>query len=119
VQASPPQKKVTRKQAYGKTFFSEKQRRWFFAALKSGGLTIPYRRTQAFRKGWRIIGKGERTIIVNTAKAGPFLVGENRQSRMSALIGWKKMSTVVKERTPKILTIANAAVRKGLKKLGL
>ncbi len=32
----PPQKSITRKAAYGVSFFSDKQRRFFFAALKSG-----------------------------------------------------------------------------------
>jgi len=119
VQAYPPQKRVTRKQAYGKTFFSEKQRRWFFAALNSGAITIPYKRTQGFRRGWQKIGSGLQTIIVNSTSYGHFLVGENRQSRMMTIIGWKKMSQVVKERSGKISVIANAAVKKGLKDMGL
>ena len=36
MQEYPPEKRVTRKQAYGQTFFSDKQRRWFFAALQIG-----------------------------------------------------------------------------------
>jgi len=52
----PPPKRVTRKAAYGTTFFSDNQRKFFFAALRSGAISVPYRRTQAFARGWRQIG---------------------------------------------------------------
>ena len=40
----PPQSGLTRKQVYGQSFQSERQRRWFFAALSRGEIDVPYRR---------------------------------------------------------------------------
>lgn len=119
VQAYPPQRRVTRKQAYGVTFFSDRQRKWFFAALNQGLITVPYRRTQGFRRAWRIMGEGIKSIIVNESKYGPFLMDDSRQSRMSAMIGWKKLNDLVKERAPKIQRIADAAIKNAFKKVGL
>ena len=49
LKAYPPQRSITRKEAYGVSFFTEKQRRWFFANLDN--LQIPYHRTQYFHDG--------------------------------------------------------------------
>jgi hypothetical protein len=114
----PSQKRVTRAQAYGTTFFSDKQRRWFFAALKSGAISVPYRRTQTFRAGWRQIGKGIKSIIANEVEYGGFLMGDSEQSRMHKLIGWKTLSKVIDERKSKIVKILEAAAKKGMSKAG-
>jgi len=116
VRAYPPQKSVTRKQAYGTTFFSDKQRRWFFWALKNGALDVPYKRTQAFSRSWRIIGKGTDTIVVNETDYGGYLMGPGEQSRMSKIIGWKTTEQVLDERAERIDRIADAALKKALNK---
>jgi hypothetical protein len=119
LKAYPPKKSVTRKSAYGRTFFSAKQRRWFFAALDSGSLKIPYRRTQGFRKAWRKIGKGDKSIVVNDSGVGPLLMGEiGQQSRHAKKIGWKSVSTVLREKKDQIMRKAQAGAKKGVKKTG-
>ena len=55
----PPQNYVTRKAAYGQTFFSDKQRRWFFAALEAEN----YRYPASARKHWRKAGSGLMTSL--------------------------------------------------------
>lgn len=35
-------------------FVSDKQRRWFFWALRSGQITVPYQRTRNYAQGWKI-----------------------------------------------------------------
>ena len=114
----PSQKRVTRAQAYGTTFFSDNQRKFFFAALRDGRISVPYRRTQTFRNAWRQIGKGIKSIIANEVSYGGFLMGDSEQSRMSKLIGWKTLSNLLKERQSKIVKILEAAVKKGMKKAG-
>jgi hypothetical protein len=41
----PPQRRATMKQVRGKTFLTDKQRRYFFWALAKGEIKVPYRRT--------------------------------------------------------------------------
>jgi hypothetical protein len=100
----PPQRRLTRKSVYGKTFQSDKQRRWFFAALRSGEIQVPYRRTNAFRKNWTIKSgrSGLRQVVENFTGYGPYNMGNRSQSRFQAKIGWRKTQTVVKEVTPRL-----------------
>lgn len=114
----PSYKKVTRKSAYGVTFFTERQRRWFFAALGDGSLKLPYKRTQGYSKGWKTVGQGYRQIAVNESPYGEHLQGE-RQSRLSAKIGWKKITEWLKENMPRIVEKFDGGVKKAIRKLGL
>ena len=121
---SPPQKSVSRADAYpdapaGPGWFSEKQRRWFFWALNSGELQIPYRRTQAIAQGWQILGSGKNTIIVNEAPGVVFVHDDNLQSRHEAMVGWKKIRAILEERTRRMDAILDGAAKKAKKKVGL
>jgi hypothetical protein len=114
-----PNHGITRKQAYGVTFFTKKQRRWFFWALNSGRLQLPYHRTQATRRGWRIIGKGSNAIIANETAGALFTRDDERQSRHEALVGWQKIGAMLKDKSKEIMRRADAGARKGIKKAGL
>lgn len=120
LRAYPSQKRVTRAEAYpdapaGPGWFSEKQRRWFFANL--GELQIPYRRTQEYARGWKAVGQGPQTLVVNEAPHAIYLQDDERQSRMAALGGWQKLSKFIQERSARISRIAEAAAQKAIKKL--
>lgn len=115
----PPKKKVSRKQAYGVTFFSDKQRRFFFWALKSGAINVPYGRTQALSRGWRKVGEGRSAFLANESPYGVYMYDDVRQSRMSKLIGWKTLGQTLKERTKEIVRRFDAGTKKAIKKLGL
>lgn len=108
---------ITRTAAYGAPFFTERQRRWFFAALKSGTISVPYHRTQGLREAWRKEGTGTNAILVNESPGAPFVMGDNTQSRHEKLVGWKTIGTIIQERTSRIVQIANAAAKKAIKKL--
>lgn len=114
----PTPKYVTRRAAYGKPFFSERQRRWFFAALKNGDITVPYRRTQGLKRGWKQVGTGTPSFLVNETKGAEFVVGD-KQSRHEAMVGWAKAEDTVKKNMPKAMKKADAAIKKILKKLKL
>jgi hypothetical protein len=114
----PSQKYVTRKQAYGKSFFSDKQRRWFFAALNSGELKIPYRRTQGLRNAWQIIGSGKTAIIVNESSGAPFVMGDQTQSRHERMVGWETVSRIVADRAKKLGEKLEAGAKKAMRKIG-
>jgi hypothetical protein len=118
LRAYPPQKYVSRQSAYGKTFFSDKQRRFFFAALKDGRIGVPYSRTQSLSKGWKILDKGKDAMLVNESPHADLVMGDN-QSRHAAKIGWKKHTQQLQERKARIIEVANAAVKKVLRRLKL
>ena len=113
----PPYKKVTRKEAFGSSFFSDKQRRFFFWALGEGIIDVPYKRTQSFAQGWQKIGEGENIIIANETPYGPFLVDPERQSRLQGLIGWQTLDKQVESREQRITEIAAAVVKRVLRKI--
>jgi hypothetical protein len=114
----PPQKSVSRRLAYGVPFFTDKQRRWFFANLNEGKLEIPYKRTQRLSKGWKKLGEGQNTIIVNEEPHADVVMGEG-QSRHAAKIGWQQMDDIIEARKDRIMEIANAGIKKALRKMKL
>ena len=115
----PPPKYVTRKAAYGKSFFTRRQQRWFFWALNNGYIRVPYHRTQGLRKAWRIIDSGRNSIIVNETQAALYTMDDEKQSRHEMLVGWKIISEILRERRNQIIRRAEAGARKAIKKLGL
>lgn len=115
----PPQKRVTRKQAYGVTFFSDKQRRFFFRALANGEISVPYKRSQVMKRSWRKVGDGARAFLVNESDYAPFMYDDKKQSRMSRLIGWKTISQTIKEKTTEVVRRFDAGVKKAIKRLNL
>jgi hypothetical protein len=115
----PPKNYVTRKAAYGQSFQSDKQRRWFFWALNSGAINVPYSRTQGLRNSWHKVRSGITGYIVNNAHGAVYVMGERKQSRHEAMVGWKKPSEIIKEHMAKINKLVDAATRKALRKLGL
>jgi hypothetical protein len=98
VREYPPYRYVSRRNAYGKVFFTLRQQRWFFAALHEGLLDLPYTRTNALREAWRIepITGNLEVNLVNEAYAAPVVMGMGTQSRMSKKIGWKTVSEIRK-----------------------
>ncbi len=117
--SQPPPNYVTRKAAYGVTFFTPRQRRWFFAALRDGTIDVPYRRTGGLRKSWRQVGSGARSFIVNDSPGAPFVVGDDTQSRHEKLVGWFRTNELMEQRIERAMKIADGATKKAIKKLGL
>jgi len=110
---------VSRTQAYGQPFSSDKQRRWFFWALNSGAISVPYHRTQALSKGWHIVNRGLLGYLVNYTPGASYVVGERNQANQPRLVGWKKASQQIQERISKINKVLEGAAKKAIKKLGL
>ncbi len=109
----PPQISVTRAQAYGQTFQNDKQRRWFFAALRRGELTIPYKRTGHLADMWRVWepAKNQAVLTNDTSYAG--LVQERgKQSRMMTIIGWRTVSYWLQRYSSEIGRVALSNIRR-------
>lgn len=65
-------------------FRSDRQRRWFFAALNSGAISVPYRRTGTLGRSWteeirqtpgNLVGE-----VGNNVEYGPYVQGHGTQS---------------------------------------
>ena len=116
--SQPSKKYVTRKAAYGASFKSDKQRRWFFAALNKGAINVPYSRTQAMRNAWKQIGAGAQSIIANEAAGVEYVMGDGTQSRHEAMVGWKTTSVIIREHMPRVEKVAQAAAQKAINSSG-
>lgn len=115
----PSKNYVSRRSAYGVPFFTAKQRRWFFANLRDGSLTIPYRRTQGLARGWHKAGAGEASFLYNERPGAEYVIGDNTQSRHEIMVGWKSVSATIDERDAQISRRADAAAQRAIKKVGL
>lgn len=119
LKAYPSKNYITRTTAYGKSFFTDKQRKWFFASLNDGSINIPYRRTQGLARAWEKLGSGAYTILVNEAQGAKYVIGDKTQSRHEMLVGWRTVGQVIKVHTRRIIEKADAGAKKALRKLGL
>lgn len=120
----PDPKYVTRKAAYGKSFFTAKQQRYFFWALKNGVIDVPYNRTGTLSAGWKVrynLGAGYATIT-NSVPYAPYVQGI-MQSRHEKLVGWKRVVDIIAGelsfRSSKFRTVVMSAVQKAIRKLQL
>jgi hypothetical protein len=112
----PPQRHVSRAQAYGQTFSSDRQRRWFFAALASGELQLPYSRTNTLADAWKLEPLGSEGVgLINEAPYAGLVMGKGTQARMMKLIGWPTVESVLKRYRPRIGRVAMQSILKWLR----
>lgn len=111
----PAQRSVSRQSAYGVPFFSDKQRGWFFANLKSGGLRIPYSRTSTLKAGWEMKGGDYSKRITNSVPYATLVMGDAGQSRHPAKIGWRKVGKVLIDNMAGALHAGTLAVARWIK----
>ncbi len=93
-----PYKFVTRKSAYGFSFFTDKQRRWFFWALNTGQIDPGSgKRTGASSEGWKMqpLNNGYNYRIINNTAGGYYTRDDYGQARQPAKVGWRKVSQVL------------------------
>jgi len=118
----PAQKYVTRAAAYGQTFQSDRQRRWFFAALNSGKIQVPYHRTGALSAAWEAKVAANEVTFSNNAAGAQFVVGVP-QSRHEKLVGWKKVTDLLSGPlsflSSKFRTVVETAYQKAIRRLQL
>jgi hypothetical protein len=121
----PPYKHVRRAAAYPETgdgFFSPKQRRWFFWALKHGRIDYPYRRRGkhgGIASQWHIIRSGEDLHLVNDDPAAVYLYGDQQQARQLGMVGWTKIGIILAWRMKNVQGVLNRAANKAIEKVGL
>ena len=108
-------KYVSRKSAYGKTFFTPKQRRWFWA--NGGPDMIGNNRTGKSTAAWKFTetNQGYGTTISNDTTGGFFTRHESRQARQLGKVGWRKTAAVIAANYAGGIRSAMSEVRKYLK----
>lgn len=83
----PPERSVPQ------PFKSAKQRRFFFAALRSGQISVPYSRTYYLQRGWRYnAGEG---VVTNGAPYAGMVMGEKaEQAGYFSGKGWLSVTDI-------------------------
>ncbi len=109
-----PYKYVTRKSAYGVSFFTEKQRRWFFWALNTGQIDPGSgKRTGETSRAWKAEPRndGYRYTMTNNTPGGYYTRDDYGQARQPAKVGWRKVSAVLTANYAGAIRAAVAAVK--------
>ena len=109
-----PYKYVSRKSAYGKTWFSEKQRRWFWA--NGGPDMIGNHRTGKSTAAWKFTEtkNGYGASISNDTPGGFFTRDDKGQAWQPCKVGWRKVGAVIADNYLGAVRHAVAEVKKFL-----
>jgi hypothetical protein len=109
-----PYRYITMKQAGG--FVSDKQRRYVMMMIRSGKIDpgVPHR-TGEMQRGWTYSARGSQFVIKNETQYAPYVMGDNDQSRMHGLIGWRRTSEVVKNNLTGAYRAATAKVKEWIR----
>lgn len=109
-----PYKYVTRKSAYGVSFFTDKQRRWFWA--NGGPDMIGKPRSGNTSAAWKKVPSagGYQYKITNDTAGGFYTRDDKGQARQPAKVGWRKVSKVLADNYLGAIRAAVAAVKRYL-----
>lgn len=105
----PPRANLTRKQVYGTSFKSDKQRRWFFA---NGIHQTPYKRTTQLGQSWSVQQPQPFQVIVGSSRDdyGPYVQGADQQSLYHKAQGWKTTDQVANEESGHVTGLVKKAI---------
>ena len=99
---------------------SEKQRRWFFAALREGKIQVPYRRTGKLGQSWtKRIDRGSTwpAAVIGTHMAyAPYVQDADRQTAMHARTPWPTAQGVAEEKSDEVVRFIKKALEKWAKR---
>ncbi len=119
----PAQKRPTRAEVYGSSFKTDKQRRYFFWALKKGTIEVPYRRgespsSETFGRRWTVQTEnyGMRAIVGNNASYGPLLMDDEQQTLYAKAVGWRTVQAIMRDERENVTEIVAGGFRNLLKK---
>lgn len=112
----PPRRTVTRKSVYGRSFASDAQRRFIFAAIRRGD--IPYTRginrtSEALGRRWTVEARrgGLEQVVGNNASYAEYVQGD-RQSKLMAAMGWERVDVIVKREARTVQRIVDYYVER-------
>lgn len=104
----PTRNSPSRASVYGSAFASEKQRRYFFWALRSGAIQVPYRRGQSpgsrnLQQSWTTRMLTDTSVEIGTAVPyGTLLMDAGRQSKYAEAVGWRTVQQDMIDVTPQL-----------------
>jgi hypothetical protein len=111
---------ISRASAYGSSFFSDKQRRYVMAKIRSGEIQPGYpHRTGRLQRGWSIIQSGAATRVINAEPYAVYVVGDPGQSRHEEKAGWRRIGLIVASNEKGMIQAADRAAQDIIKALGL
>lgn len=107
-------------------FVSDKQRRFFFAALRDGRISVPYRRggdprSETLGRKWEIIPQPNGALLKNASSYSDLVHGTTKQTRYHRDSGWRTEKTAVTlvEQDGSVARIAEQVVKTALAQAGL
>lgn len=115
----PAYKWVTRQAAYGVSFFTDRQRAWFFANLDNLNVGQD-NRTHEIQNAWtaKEANSDWNTVkIENSANGVDWVMGKG-QARLPAKVGWRKWADVVASNLDGAIQRAQQAVNAWIKSKG-
>jgi hypothetical protein len=100
---------ITRASAYGQTFQSDKQRRWFFANHMQD--KIGNHRTGESENAYQYVEKDDfHFAITNPTKGAYFTRSDDGQAMQPAMVGWRKASLVILDNMIGAIRAANQEI---------
>jgi hypothetical protein len=106
-------KYVSRQKAYGQPFFSEAQRKYVMAKIRSGEI-VPgvANRTNQSSEGWSAVptSNGYGYSFRNSETGAYYTRSDKGQARQPALVGWRKTSKVIQDNIVGAIRSARAKV---------
>lgn len=97
-------------------FKTEKQRKFFFYALKNGIIEVPYKRGSSprsvnLKQRWRVRAEKALTVILeNDAPYAGYVHGSGTQARYHARTGWPTERQVLKKHSDTITEIVRGRI---------
>lgn len=98
-------------------FKTDRQRRGFFAKLRSGEIEVPYRRGQspnseALGRRWTTgMARWNEAVVGNNASYGEIVQAKDKQSRFHGTTGWKTIEEVANNESDDVLRRVQGAVK--------
>lgn len=111
---------VTRRAAYGQSFFSDAQRRLVMAKIRSGEITPGFpKRTGRLQRSWTMVQSGVRTRIISSEPYAVYVVGDPGQSRHEEKVGWRKVGLIIASNERGMIQAAEQEAQRIIKARGL
>lgn len=116
----PEAKRPSRSSVYGQAWKSEKQRRYFFFALRKGVIQVPYRRgispgSQRLGRSWTAKQVDNTSVAIGTNVTYARMVkDEGQQTKYMKAVGWTTIQQDIQRGRRATLEAMNTAIRRSL-----
>ena len=116
----PEANRPSRSSVYGQTWKSEKQRRYFFFALRHGLIQVPYRRgispgSQRLGRSWAAKQLTDTSVAIGTNVTYARMVkDEGAQTKYMKAVGWTTIQQDIQRGRTAVLNTMNTVIRRAL-----